>query len=355
MAFRRPKVGSKTVPKEVGTRKKKKGIGGFLDANTNIEREKRPDEIVDLLELTEDFQQIRIMPTPIGVYSVMWIEILTQKGGKIRIPKPTPNFDPNTDTLDETIDNPYMEIPNDVQTSKHYYVNVLVRSEQDNEPKRTGKPTIKEAKSGHKRKGSGVWTPVKVMRIPSSAAATIKKLATANKHKVNGKVRAFELSHPKYGKDLMVAFDDSRAGPDKYMIQQDEPSALTPTERKYLVWDVSNLMSPESPESAAKEAKALAERAPSAPQEVSATEAEDLLADDDELVETPKPRRKRVGTKTSPSAKTTTAKKRRVRRTTADSEEDETPVRRRRRKTTATSSTTNAEPKRRRRRRTTQA
>jgi len=255
---------------------KRKKVSGFADMNTGDNKTKRPDELVDLLHLNEDFVQVRIIGQP-AVYAQHWISIETPNGKKVNIPRTVPNFDPATDSFDDTISDPYKNIPNDVSTRKMYFVNVIVRDDQDDRPRKLHPPTRTEKKSGYKSKDSKAWTPVKVLRMPTSVVRDIQRIITMNKHKVEGRVREFELSHPVYGCDIFISFDKSAAGSAMYSVQKGDKSKLTKEEKAYLVWNLNGLIPPSpSIEEVKRDAKALSE---------SATASEDDDDDDDDFIE----------------------------------------------------------------------
>jgi len=255
---------------------KRKKVSGFADMNTGDNKAKRPDELVDLLHLNEDYLQIRIIGKP-AVYAQHWISITTPKGGKVNIPRTVPNFDPSTDSFDDTVNDPYKNIPNDVSTRKMYFVNVIVRDDQDDRPRKLHPPTRTEKSSGYKSKNSKSWTPVKVLRMPTSVVRDIQRIITMNKHKVDGKVQEYELSHPVYGCDLFISFDKNAPAASMYSVQKGDKSKLTKEEKGYLVWDLNGLIPPPpSMEEVERDAKALSES-------VASNETDD--DDDDDFIE----------------------------------------------------------------------
>lgn len=233
---------------------------GFGQTNTGGAKEKRPEDLVDMLQLSPDFTQIRLIGGVYG-YAQRWIDIETRKG-VISVPKVALNYDPETDTYDSTLEDPYVGIKNPQRVSKNYYVNCIVRDLQDDEPRKKPELTRDERRSGIKDKNSKSWTPVRVLRVPAGAAESIKKLMQMNKHRVNGKVQEMELSDEKYGMDIFISYDPNAAGSAKYNVQKGDASPLTDEERKYLIWDISELMKPETLEEARKEAEALQSKAP---------------------------------------------------------------------------------------------
>ena len=228
---------------------------GLSDMNTG-DRKPRPEELVEIFKPTATFQEVRLVGD-VWPYSLHWIRIQKQDGGVVNVPKPVPNYDPKTDIVDETIKDPYLKIPNYDSTSKHYFVNVIVRDLQENMPRKQPAATKKEQRTGHKEKDSKTWTPVRVMRLPTSVVRELQGIKVMNVH--DGQQR--ELADPEYGRDVFIKYDKEIKGPQKYSVQRSEHRPLTDEEQEYLLWDISNLIIPETPEEAKREAKTLAEKA----------------------------------------------------------------------------------------------
>ena len=257
---------------------KRKRVSGFKDKNTGDAKSKRPDEIVDILDLSKDYIQVRVIGD-VAVYAMHWIEITTPKGAVINIPRPVPNFDSAIDDFDSTIDDPYKDIPNNMSTRKTYYVNAIVRDDQDDKPKKLATHTKQEKKTGLKSKNSKSWTPVKVLRLPTSVVRMIQKIITMNKHKVDGKIREYELSHPVYGCDIYISFDKDEKGPNMYSVQKGDQCKLTKSEKAYLTWDLTKIVTPLPIEEAKKDAKALSELSTDSDEELE----DDFLDGEDDI------------------------------------------------------------------------
>lgn len=296
----------------------RKPARGFSDMNPSTDREKKPDEIVDMLKLGPDYKPVRMIGGVVP-YAKHWIEIKNREGGTVNIPKTPLNFNSETDTFDSTIENPYDDIPNTVKTSKHYYVNVIAREEQENEPKRQPPHTQREKKTGLKEKDSKSWTPVRVLRVPTTVAKELQNLAKANVRKLKSGPKSFDLTHEKFGRDILILYDEAAAGSAKYSVSLGERSPLTEEEKEYLVWDLDNLMEPEDLETAKKEADALAGK-------ISDEEMTDGEDEDDEDVdallkagyeEDEKPRRRKPATKRKAASKASRTNKATRKKSTA--------------------------------------
>ena len=116
---------------------------GFKDMNVDS-REPRVDDLVDLFKPHKQYEELRLVGD-VYAYAQRWITIHTENNDRpVNVPRVALNFDRETGTFDETIEDPYENLPNEVQTSTHYYVNAIVRQLQDDEPKRKPSPTKKE-------------------------------------------------------------------------------------------------------------------------------------------------------------------------------------------------------------------
>jgi hypothetical protein len=130
------------------------------------EKQPRLEELVAVQPLKSKHLLVRPIGPPVG-YMMHWITIASSKG-IVNIPKLVPNYDPETDTIDDTIVDPYKSISNEVSTSRKYLVPVIVRDLQDSEPRKKPPLTPKELKTGFKEPDSESWTPVRIIVLPPS-------------------------------------------------------------------------------------------------------------------------------------------------------------------------------------------
>jgi hypothetical protein len=144
------------------------------------------------------------------------------------------------------------------------YSNAINRSKQENQPKRSGKPTRYEKKL---RKLHGTvafykedlntdaWTPVEVIRITTSLGKKISEIASLNTRKTEEGKKAFGPEHPKFGFDLMLKYNEKAASPgEMYSAQKGENTKLEREEVELLRWNVPTEVT-ENPKDAEKEAK----------------------------------------------------------------------------------------------------
>ena len=197
------------------------------------------EEIMDIHKFEDgQYESIRVMPTPMLPVKMHWIKIIAGKDKKeIKVPRLCVSFDPDNESVPkEGTDCPYCKLSQGqdgaCQTSKAYYANAIIRDEQENEPRKKGKPTKKEVKSGYKEKGSKTWTPVKVVKLTNGVASKLQQLKQRN----NGK----SIADAKGGCDVAIMYDSKAAAASAYTIDRGDKSPLTKEELKYLTWELSD-------------------------------------------------------------------------------------------------------------------
>lgn len=183
-----------------------------------------------------------------------WIAGVNKQGVKKRFPQACPSFNYLTGQRESGKYDPWWEVEQHerngsednksetVQFTRSFFINAIVRSEQDNEPAKIRK-TPEEAESGFKDKDSSSWTPVKVLRMPPSLLQKIQELKPLNSVKFKtGSIKCFDVTHPIYGRDIQVKFDDSASPANKYSIQLGmKRTPLTEEEKEYLTYDLDAL------------------------------------------------------------------------------------------------------------------
>lgn len=236
----------------------------FSDVKDTNNRDPRPDEIVDMFKFPpNEWVQLRFVG-PIFAYGKHWIESRSKEGKTIKFPKTCVSFDPQTEDHDSTKSCAYCEADDErIRFSKEYFTNAIIRSVQEDEPSKKGTPSKSEDKTGIKTKGSKTWTPARGVRLTSTLIRELKKIGALNRHKdkKTGEKKGFDLSNPKYGCDVSIMYDpDAKLAANAYSIQKGDHSPLTEEEQEYLLWDLSALMSPETPKEAKKEVERWSER-----------------------------------------------------------------------------------------------
>jgi hypothetical protein len=227
------------------------------------------DDQVEMLDWPKGGKSIAIRPVgPLAARGIHKIKVRKKDGTEVEIQKACLAFDPATDEKDSTKKCPYCKMPAELaKFSKLYFINAIVRPLQEDKPNKLKKITKEEDETGFKSMDSDSWTPVRVVRVPSSLALRFKQLGDKNvvKNKTGDK-KAFPVMHEKYGFDLDVSFDKNLPAANMYSADRAEGpeggrySPLTEEEDGYLLWDTDPLYAPEDFEEAKKEAKSLTDR-----------------------------------------------------------------------------------------------
>jgi len=237
----------------------------FDTVKTSNRTEKQSiNDKITLLKFPDGDKWTRIRPFgAIYSYVTYWCKIDpkdTSPKAK-RFPVISPSWDPKTQTFDSTIYDPWLELANSqtfdkddkdarnkqlVQIDKKFYINAISRAAQKNAPARTPKPTAAERKSGFKDKDSDTYTPWVPVALGVGLVGKIKDLKGTNtiESKKTGATKSYSVADEKYGCDILIKFDNSKAPADKYQVQRDQRIALTEEELAYPQWDLSELVTP---------------------------------------------------------------------------------------------------------------
>lgn len=281
------------------------------DAPVSGAREKAPrvEELVDLMELGDRYVTVRIA-SPLFAYGIHWVKTKRKDGSLTSFPVACSAFDSDTGQRDSTKKCPWCDHmsehpePKDMNARKgfigvsfavDYYVNVISRALQKKitEPET---PTKEEQKTGFKSKESDTPTIFRVLRLTAGVIRAIKGLKDLNVREVDGESQAYAVSHPKYGADISLKYDKDAAGAAKYPVQMGAPSIIKKSEKAFLPWDISNLVTTPSLEVQKSEYAAWAERMGfkknGKKKEDIEEDDEDTGLDDDDDEDEPKPKKK---------------------------------------------------------------
>lgn len=281
------------------------------DAPVSGAREKAPrvEELVDLMELGDRYATVRIA-SPLFAYGIHWVKTKRKDGSLTSFPIACSAFDSDTGQRDSTKKCPWCDHmsehpePKDMNARKgfigvsfavDYYVNVISRALQKKitEPET---PTKEEQKTGFKSKESDTPTIFRVLRLTAGVIRAIKGLKDLNVREVDGESQAYAVSHPKYGADISLKYDKDAAGAAKYPVQMGAPSIIKKSEKAFLPWDISNLVTTPSLEVQKSEYAAWAERMgfkkKGKKKEDIEEDDEDVGLDDEDDEDEPKPKKK---------------------------------------------------------------
>ena len=187
-----------------------------------------------------------------------WVKTKKKDGKSTKFWTPCPSFDPATQERDTTIYDPWRDQENKeyqavkdgnmdkeertIQYATEYWMNAIVRAEQKKAPSTLPKHTASERKTKIKEKDSDSWTPVFAIKLGKSFIGKVQGLKGLNTYESSktGAVKSYSVADAKFGRDINVLYDDSKAPADQYQIQLgDKRTPLTEDELEYLTWDLS--------------------------------------------------------------------------------------------------------------------
>ena len=204
----------------------------------------RLEEMFDMFLPSKDangsWVKFRLLPLAMLPIKTHWVKILTKKGSEVEVPKVCVSFNP--DNQSEPLEGrkcPYCKLDHTKDTGNasattYYYLNAIIRDEQDNEPSKKKPMTKEEQKTGFKDINSKSWTPVRVIQLTGGLARRIKDMKQGNM--VKGV--AYTATDAKYGFDIQIKYNPKASGEAKYSIEKTERTPLTEDELSYLNWNL---------------------------------------------------------------------------------------------------------------------
>ena len=168
---------------------------------------------------------------------------------KIVADKYDPFYDYYRQELDENVDFKDRLL----QYDRKFYMQAIVRKLQDDMPAKN-RMTSEEKKTHIKDPESESYTPVVVVRMTNKLFKAIQDLKEDNVVKFkDGKRTAYSVNHEKYGRDIMIRYDDSDgvAPGDRYQVKlviDGGRTPLTDEEKQYLQWDMESIYPEEESE-----------------------------------------------------------------------------------------------------------
>lgn len=186
--------------------------------------------------------------------------VISQKGKPVNIPFNITNFNPETETFDETKECPFVKaselirkhikddkVANQFKPQVAVMAQAISRSLQEN-PDKKGKPSKKERQTGFKESfDSDSYTPVECHQINFAIGQGLESVKETNTVVIKGKDGTKKKAHktvadPKYGRDVQIKYDPNAQGVSKYKVQGGDRTPLNEGdyegEDKYLLWDI---------------------------------------------------------------------------------------------------------------------
>jgi hypothetical protein len=240
--------------------------------------ERRPDvgDLVEVYKFPEKkWVTLRLLP---GLFSTAgyWIKSKKKDGKPVKFPKPCLSYDPQAQERDSTVPDPWRDAQTFlrdnmtekergdrdaqlIQFTQNWWMEAIVRSAQKSLPDRMPKPTAAERKTGFKEKDSDSLTAKRVIRLGKSLLGKIQELKGLNTvESKSGSVKAFSVNDLKYGRDLRIYLDSSKAPADQYQVQLGEKrTPVTEEEMAMLGWDLATTCASPTEVVDAKEKKKL--------------------------------------------------------------------------------------------------
>lgn len=231
----------------------------FNEVRTNSGGDRAPSirDQVDQFKFPADkFVTVRII-SPVFMYAGYWVQTKKKDGGKAKFYMPSPSYNPESQSFDSTVFDPFFEYSRNekdvdrehrlVQVQKYGYCNAIIMHEEARRPERIPRPTEQELQTGFKEKDSDSWTPVKVLRLSSTMMEQIQGIAQTNivTNRTTGETKAMSIAHPKFGMTIRIKHSPNKPAASQYQILPGDKLPLNERQMKYLTWDLSDLERPE--------------------------------------------------------------------------------------------------------------
>lgn len=225
-----------------------------VKANSRKERDPSIGDQVEVFKFPKKkWTNIRLINKGGGIHPTAeyWVKTKKADGSKTKFPVACPSWDPSTQERDSTKYDPWRDYgeaefqkngkegrdKNKIQFGRSNWAQAIIRVIQEDEPKKKPKYTKSESKSGVKEKDSDSWTPIKAIKMPGSFLSQVQELKQLNAVSKKGKgTKNYSMSDERYGRDIRVYYDDTKAPAEQYKVQMgEERTPLTEEEQAYLI------------------------------------------------------------------------------------------------------------------------
>lgn len=229
----------------------------------------RIEELIQVYKFPEG-KWVRVrLHGPVYTTGGFWVTVKKKDGSRGAFYTPAVSYDPDTQTLDSTIADPFRDAQKVLNTeenqviqfAKRGYINGIVRSEQKNLPSRI-RPTKEEEKTGFKDRDSDTPTPNKAIPLTPGLLKKIQALKELNTVEGKRATKAYAVTHPEFGCDIMIKYDSKASAANMYEVQISTQKPMTEEEKTYLLQNLERIEEAEaiSEEEARKDLEGWAER-----------------------------------------------------------------------------------------------
>ena len=189
--------------------------------------------------------------TTAGVY---WFKAWSEKkGGPVQIKHYATQYDPETGRNGEGCPIGQLAAQYGIRMTTEWWTLAIDRDAEEAKPQRCPAPNASEKSTGFKDFKSRSWTPVHVLTLGMGPVSRLKSLSETNLVTITTKrgekiKQQFDVDHPKYGFDLVMAYNKAEKVPtNKMKVERDTSTEdrwtpLDAEQQEYLLWDINALL-----------------------------------------------------------------------------------------------------------------
>lgn len=187
-----------------------------------------------------EFNHVRLVG-PINSAAQHWVKVIKQDGKETKFPMDCAGYNPDTE-LTNIEKCPACRA--NISQNKFYFQNAIIRTLQEDKPARAKgiEDYPNEATKEYREIGDKHWSPVRVVRIPSSCAVQLRDIVKLNKHKIDGKIENMDISNVEYGCDLFIKYDKDESPSSMYNVQKGDTTPLTEEEKEYKLFNITDIV-----------------------------------------------------------------------------------------------------------------
>jgi hypothetical protein len=244
-----------------------------VPSGSNRDRNKRPSDVIDIYKFKPE-KATRLRPLPGGVflYGGHWVKVRNKAGKETQFYTQCMAFDASTGKRAGGNGEghcPWCDLAAKYKGSNRFSVDAYMNMMDVMAAKKFEKaprPTEDEIECKHKIKDSETETPVRAVRLPMGAMGDLKKLKDQNRsgeEDEDGLVsgEAYGVSDPEHGAIISITFSPDEAPAKKYSISLAKRDHAIPVSwKKFLRWDLSELVDPIDEEEMQRDAEGYLKR-----------------------------------------------------------------------------------------------